>query len=219
MRRASSRSRAALPAVSSRSPFGAATTTRSAAPFWAPNFAVDQVGRLLRVRAGDLEVVDQLAVERGVQADQQDEHRQPAEDDAARMPRARAGDGGERAGRGDPAILLQQLRVLALLRFAHVLHPRQREPAEVIGTESSPLGGLVRAECGDLRPRYEECAFSNRGGLRRRPRRERSCVHPCAGASRLRGRRGRRRRRRFLRPRPGAAAMRRGRGRRRGPQR
>jgi hypothetical protein len=52
----------------------------------------DQVGRLLRVRARDLEVVDQLAVERGVQADQQSEHDEPAPDHALRMARAAPGD-------------------------------------------------------------------------------------------------------------------------------
>ena len=57
----------------------------------------DQVGRLLGVRARDLEVVDQLAVEGCVQPDQDDENRDPREDDAPRMPCAAARDGCERA--------------------------------------------------------------------------------------------------------------------------
>ena len=40
-------------------------------PFLAAELCVDQVGRLLDVRAGDVEIVDERAVERDVQPDQE----------------------------------------------------------------------------------------------------------------------------------------------------
>src|SRR5262249_34005790 len=58
----------------------------------AAELRIDQVGRLLRVRPGDLEVVDEMAVECGVQADQHDEDRDPPENDTPRMTCAGAGD-------------------------------------------------------------------------------------------------------------------------------
>ena len=70
---------------------------------------VDQVGRLLRVRPWDLEVVDQLAVERRVQPDEQDEDADPAPDHAPRMARAPACQSREAARMGDPLFLEAQL--------------------------------------------------------------------------------------------------------------
>ena len=60
---------------------------------------LDQVGRLLRVGARDLELVLQLAADRRDQDDQRGEDPDPREDDAPRVRRARAHPARQRAGR------------------------------------------------------------------------------------------------------------------------
>ena len=97
--------------VSSRSPAGAATTTRRAAPFWPPNFALIRFGRLLDVRPGDVEVVDQGAVKRRIQAGEGDKDDNPGRDDAPGMTRTATGPSGQAAAVGDPAFLFKALRV------------------------------------------------------------------------------------------------------------
>ena len=76
----------------------------------AAELGVDQVGRLLDVRPGEVEVVDQRAVEGGVQPDQDDEEAEPAtitrQGWRAKCPAIRL-----RAGVGDLSSLFQDIWV------------------------------------------------------------------------------------------------------------
>ena len=74
----------------------------------ATELRLDQVGRLLRVRARDLEVVDQLAVERRVQPDQEDEHDRPAPDHPPRVARTTAGKPRQRPRVRDQLVLYER---------------------------------------------------------------------------------------------------------------
>ena len=72
---------------------------------------IDQVDRLLRVRARDLEVVDELAVERRVEPDQHDEDATPRGDHPPRMACEMRGGTRERARVGDALLLREALFV------------------------------------------------------------------------------------------------------------
>src|SRR5439155_6116567 len=66
-----------------------------------------QVGRLLRVRTRNLEVVDELAVERGVQTDQDDDDAEPCSNHTPRVARAPSGKARQGARVRNPPFLLQ----------------------------------------------------------------------------------------------------------------
>ena len=73
------------------------------APLLRGELGLDQVGRVLRLRARDLEFVTQAAADRGDEPDQDDDDPEPAQQDAPRVGRARAGPASECAG-GEPFV-------------------------------------------------------------------------------------------------------------------
>ena len=105
--RASAGWRPCAPGVSSRWPGGAASTTRSAAPFWTGNLALIRSVARCTSDAGEVEVVDQRAVEGDVQADQHHEDADPGEDHAPRVAGEVPGHPGLRARVRDPALVIQ----------------------------------------------------------------------------------------------------------------
>ena len=82
--------------VSSRCPFGRGEDDVEDAALLVGELRLDQVGRPLGVGARDLELVPQRAADRRDEADQDHDDREPAEDDAPRVRRARPRPARER---------------------------------------------------------------------------------------------------------------------------
>ena len=110
---------------------------------------LDQVGRLLRVRARDRELVPQGAADRRDEHDQDRDDADPAEDDAPRMPRAGAHPAREPA-RCQALVRRQPLRRPVLLVLRHVafallgsvgLAQRYTAPAGPAGAGNRTLRG------------------------------------------------------------------------------
>ena len=115
--------------VSSFSPFGSGEDDVQHAALLGGELGLDQIGRLLRVGAGDVELVLQAAADRRDEDDQQDHDPDPAEDHPPGVRRAHARPAGESAGRetfvrslarapGFQVLLRHSVRSLSFDRFA-----------------------------------------------------------------------------------------------------
>ena len=102
--------------VSSRSPGGGGEDEVEHAALLGRELGLDQVGRLLRVGARDLELVLEAAADRGDEQDQAGDDPDPGEDDPPRVGGAPAVPARERAGRetlvGCPSVRLDLALVL-----------------------------------------------------------------------------------------------------------
>ena len=142
---------------------------------------VDQVGRPLDVRPGEVEVVDQRAVERGVQPAQHHEDGEPAEDHPPGMAGEVPGHAGLRTRVRDPAFVLQ----IGVCEISHECSTSLY--VELLGEDRNPGGpclsatrhqgvlagyrglrGIVPNRCRSSSPAYRPAAGCDLIGARRR---------------------------------------------------
>ena len=91
-----------------RSPGGAATTTRSAAPFWPPNFALIRSVAFCKSVPGTLNSLISLPWKATFRPIRSDEDAEPREDDAPGVVGAGADEAGERTSVGDARFFLEE---------------------------------------------------------------------------------------------------------------
>ena len=91
-----------------RSPGGAAMTTRSAAPFWPPNFALIRSVAFWKSVPGTLNSLTSEPWKATFRPIRSDEDAEPGEDDPPRVRAQCAGDAGEGSGVGDARLFLEE---------------------------------------------------------------------------------------------------------------